>query len=115
MDAGYGNASDCYRPPMPGVRHVVTLTFREDTPAERIEEIVTALRALPAAVPELRSYVVGPDLGKSDGNASLGIVADFDSWSGYEAYRDHPDHVAAATDLILPVLAGRGAVQMEVP
>ena len=100
---------------MAGLRHVVTLTFRDDTTAEQVDEIVAALRALPDAIPELRSYVVGPDVGRSEGNASLAIVADFDSWAGYEAYRDHPDHVAVATELIIPILAGRGAVQHEVP
>ncbi|MGK2930330.1 MAG: Dabb family protein, partial [Acidimicrobiales bacterium] len=58
-------------------------------------------------------YVVGPDLGRSDGSASLAIVADFDSWEGYEAYRDHPDHVAVATEKIVPVLSGRSVVQHE--
>ena len=100
---------------MPGLRHVVTLTFRDDTTAEQVDEIVTALRALPDAIPELKSYVVGPDVGRSEGNASLAIVADFDSWAGYEAYRDHPEHVGVATELIIPVLAGRGAVQHELP
>jgi hypothetical protein len=100
---------------MSGLRHVVTLTFRDDTSDDQVAEIVSALRALPDAIPELRSYVVGTDVGRSDGNASLAIVADFDSWAGYEAYRDHPQHVAVATELILPVLAGRGAVQHEVP
>ena len=45
---------------------------------------------------------------------ALGIVADFDDWDGYVAYRDHPAHVAVGADLILPVLAGRGAVQHEI-
>jgi hypothetical protein len=99
---------------MPGLRHVVTLTFRDDVTDDQLAEIVGALRALPDAIPELRSYVVGTDVGRSDGNATLAIVADFDSWSGYEAYRDHPQHVAVGTDLILPVLTGRGAVQHEI-
>lgn len=115
MRAGYGNPPGCYGPPMPGLRHVVTLTFRDDTSSEQVASIVSALRALPESIPELKSYVVGTDIGASEGNASLAIVADFDSWSGYEAYRDHPEHVAVATDLILPVLAGRGAVQHETP
>lgn len=100
---------------MTGIRHLVTLTFHDDTTDAQVDEIVAALRALPEAIPELRRYVVGTDVGRSTGNASMAIVADFDSWAGYEAYRDHPQHVAAATDLILPVLAGRGAVQHELP
>jgi hypothetical protein len=98
---------------MPGVRHVVTLTFRDGTTTEQVDDIVFALGALPSVIPELRSYVVGPDLGRSDGSASLAIVADFDSWEGYEAYRDHPDHVAVATEMIVPVLSGRSVVQHE--
>ena len=96
---------------MSGLRHVVTLTFRDDTSDDHVAEIVSRLRALPDAIPELRSYVIGTDVGRSDGNASLAIVADFDSWAGYEAYRDHPAHQAVIQDLILPVLAGRTALQ----
>ena len=100
---------------MPGLRHVVTLTFRDDTTPEDVDEVLAALRALPDAIPELEGYVVGADVGRSEGNATVAIVADFASWAGYEAYRDHPRHVAVATDLILPRLAGRGAVQHELP
>lgn len=94
---------------------MVTLTFRDDTTDEQLDEIVTRLRALPDSIPELKDYVVGLDVGRSEGNATLGIVADFEDWAGFEAYRDHPDHVAVASELILPVLTGRGAVQHELP
>lgn len=100
---------------MPGIRHVVTLTFRDDTTDEQVATILEGLGELPGAIPELRSYVFGTDLGRSEGNASLGIVADFDSWDDFQAYRDHPRHVAVGTDLILPVLADRSAVQHETP
>ena len=100
---------------MPGLRHVVTLTFRDGTTDDELDAIVSALRALPESIPELERYVVGADIGRSEGNATLAIVADFESWAGYEAYRDHPEHVAVATDLIVPVLAGRDAVQHELP
>lgn len=98
-----------------GIRHVVTLTFRDDTTPEQVDAICAALRALPDAIPELKGYVIGVDVGRSEGNASLAIVADFDSWDGYEAYRDHPEHQKVATELVLPVLAGRGAVQHRRP
>ncbi|WP_436795050.1 Dabb family protein [Actinospongicola halichondriae] len=98
---------------MPGLRHVVTLTFRDDTSPETIADIVEALRALPGQIPALRQYVVGADVGKSDGNATVAIVADFDDWDGYVTYRDHPAHVAVGVEKVAPVLAGRGAVQHE--
>lgn len=93
----------------------MTLTFADDTAAETIDGILEALRALPAQIPELKGYVVGADVGKSDGNSTVGIVADFDDWAGYEAYRDHPAHVAVGVEMIAPVLTGRGAVQHELP
>jgi hypothetical protein len=94
-----------------GLRHVVTLTFSDDTTDEQVEEIVGALRRLPSQIDELRSYVVGTDAGLAQGNSHLAIVADFDDVASYEVYRDHPAHQAVITELILPVVAGRSAVQ----
>jgi hypothetical protein len=94
-----------------GLRHVVTLTFQDDTTDEQVEEIVEALRLLPSQIDALRGYVVGRDAGLADGNASLAIVADFDSVQDYEVYRDHPAHQAVITQLIVPVIASRSAVQ----
>ena len=94
-----------------GLRHIVTLTFRDDTTADQVEAIADALRELPGKIPELRSYVVGTDLGLSDGNAHLAVVADFDSEQDWQAYRDHPAHQAIITQQIVPVLTARSAVQ----
>jgi hypothetical protein len=96
-----------------GLRHIVTLTFRDDTTAEQVHEIAGALRALPSQIPELRSYVVGADVGISEGNAHLAVVADFDDVDGWEAYRDHPAHRAIITQQIVPLLTSRTAVQHE--
>jgi hypothetical protein len=94
-------------------RHIVLLTLADGAPAGRAEEIVAALRALPGRIPELRSYQVGVDLGISEGNATVAVVADTEDRAGWEAYRDHPDHQRVITELIAPVLAARTAVQHE--
>ncbi len=96
---------------MSGLRHVVTLTFRDDTTDEQLDTIVRGLRALPDAIAEIDEYVVGVDAGLAEGNATLAIVADFSSQAAYEVYRDHPAHQAVIHDHILPVIAGRSAVQ----
>ncbi len=93
------------------IRHVVLLTFDEDTPPTEVEAIITALRGLPPVIPELRSYVVGTDAGLSDGTADVAVVADFDDVAGWEAYRDHPEHRRIIAEQILPRLADRVAVQ----
>lgn len=93
-------------------RHIVLLRLADDAPEGRAGEIVEALRRLPATVTTLRRYDVGLDQGLAAGNAHVGVVADFDDRAGYEAYRDHPDHVAVIAGLITPVLAERTAVQV---
>jgi len=94
-----------------GLRHIVTLTFHEGTPADQVEAIAGALRELPEQIPELRAYSVGVDAGLAEGNAGLAVVADFDDVEGWQAYRDHPAHQAVITQQIVPVLASRSAVQ----
>ena len=95
-------------------RHIVLLTLADDAPPGRVDEIVNALRRLPAAIPELRGYVVGVDAGLSPGNASIAVVADTDDQAGWERYRDHPEHQRVIAELIAPVLATRTAVQHTV-
>jgi len=95
-------------------RHVVLLSIDPTAGPGAVERIVAALRDLPARIPELRGYVVGPDAGLADDNASVAIVADFDDESGYLAYRDHPAHQDVIAELIRPVLVGRAAVQHHV-
>jgi hypothetical protein len=89
----------------------VLLTVRGGTPAEEVEAIAASLRELPEQIPELRSYVVGVDAELSEGNATLGVVADFDSVEDWETYRDHPAHRAVITQQIVPVLVARTAMQ----
>lgn len=93
------------------IRHVSLLTWVDDVTPEQVDAVTAALRALPARIPELRDYRVGPSVGIDAGNASFVVVADFDDAAGYATYRDHPDHQAAAREHILPILAGRTAAQ----
>lgn len=79
-----------------------------------VEAVLEGLRGLPAAIPEIRSYVVGPDVGLADDNYDVAVVADFDSVDGYLVYRDHPAHRAVIEERIAPILAGRAAVQHDV-
>jgi hypothetical protein len=96
-------------------RHVVLLTIDPGAPAAAVPSIVEGLRELPALIPSLRSYTVGVDVGLAEGNATIAVVADFDDDAGYLEYRDHPAHQQVIADRIRPVLAGRSAVQHDLP
>ena len=96
-------------------RHVVLLRFvPEATPAQRAA-VLDGLSGLPAAIPELRSYVFGPDAGISTGNFDLAVVADFDDEAGYQVYATNPKHLTVIAERIRPILADRAAVQYVVP
>ena len=96
------------------LRHVVCLTFRASTPDAAVDELVAALRALPAAIPEIRHYEVGIDVGLADGNADLTLAADFDDADAWRRYQDHPAHVRVITELVRPIVEHRVASQFEV-
>ena len=96
------------------IRHVSLLKWKPETTAAQVEAITTALRGLPAQIAELLDYRVGPDVGVDAGNFDFAVVGDFESEAGYVTYRDHPAHRAVATELILPNLAERSALQYRV-
>ena len=96
------------------IRHVSVLTFVDDATDEQIDAVAAALRALPDRIPQLRDYRVGRDLEIDPGNSTFVVIGDFDDADGYRAYRDHPDHIAAARAHILPILAGRQAAQYTI-
>jgi hypothetical protein len=61
------------------VRHVVLLKLQAESTVEAKQEIIDGLRALPAVIPEILSYTVGPQLAAVDDgrNVDIAIVADF--------------------------------------
>lgn len=94
------------------LRHVVLLKFHEETSATTVQAIGDALRGLPAVIPELQSYRVGPDLELADGTWDFVVSGDFASKADYEVYRDHPAHLQIIKDLIAPHVATRAAAQI---
>jgi hypothetical protein len=95
-------------------RHVVMFTWTEDATEEQKAEVAKRLRELPAMIPELKAYAIGPDAGINDGNFDFAVVADFDSPDDYLVYRDHPVHRAVIAEFIAPIAASRAAVQYAV-
>jgi hypothetical protein len=93
------------------IRHCVTLTFAADATEEQLAAIEAGLAALPAVIPQIRSYSFGRDLALAEGNASFVVIGDFDDIEGYAAYRDHAVHQQLIAERIRPILTGRSAVQ----
>lgn len=92
-------------------RHVVMFEWVEGVDTADIDAAAAALDALVATMPEVVSYVHGPDVGISEGNFDYAIVGDYASVEDYETYRDHPEHQRIVAELIKPNVARRAAVQ----
>jgi hypothetical protein len=93
-----------------GVRHVVLFRWKDDVTEKDLAELRRRLAALPEAIPELRAYSFGADLGINPGTADFAIVADTDDEQGHAAYRDHPQH-REVVSFISTLVAERQAVQ----
>ncbi len=96
------------------VRHIALFRFQPDTTPEQVQFLAEGLAELPGAIPTVRRYHFGPDLGVNEGNFSYAVVADFDDADGYLVYRDHPAHQAVIRDRIAPLRIERAAVQYEI-
>lgn len=91
--------------------HVAVFRWVPGTTSAQVADVTAALRTLPAAIPELRSYSVGPDAGLVDGNWDYAVVAIFDGADDWRTYTDHPSHQQIIHDLIVPIRGDRAAVQ----
>ena len=97
------------------LRHVVLFQWNGDVPPDHAEAVSAALAELPAAIPEIRAYQFGADAGLVPGNADYAVVADFDDVTGFFTYRQHPAHQKFIDDHITGKVAGRMAMQFDLP
>ena len=94
-------------------RHVVMFEWVDGVDNADIDAMADALDALVAPVPEVVSYVHGPDVGISEGNFDYVIVGEYASVEDYVVYRDHPEHQRIIAELVKPHVAKRAAVQFQ--
>lgn len=93
------------------LRHLVLLRFHEGTEPAQVDALTAGLRELPALIPGLDAYLVGPDLDLVDTTWDFGISADFTDEAAWAAYQAHPEHQRVIVDLVRPITAERAAVQ----
>lgn len=92
-------------------RHTLMLRFTEASTEEQRAAMFSSLARLPAAIPLIKRYEFGPDLGLSENGADAALVADFDSEEDWRAYNAHPAHQAVLEDYVLPIT--REAIRVQ--
>jgi hypothetical protein len=91
--------------------HVVLITLKEGVSEAQVNAALEALAALPAAIPQIRSFDSGRDAGLSPNGVDMALIARFDSAEDFAAYREHPAHKAFGRDFLLPISDTRTIIQ----
>ena len=76
------------------VEHLVFFKLKEGVSEDDKSAMLTALRALPEAIPEIRYLACGTDFSGRAQGFQVGLIVRFDDRAGLEAYGPHPQHKA---------------------
>ncbi len=96
------------------IRHVALFRLKEDAPAGTRQALEEGLSLIAQTISEISNYEYGGDLGLREGNFDFGVVADFENAESFETYVNHPEHQAFLKKRLMPVLAERVSVQIEI-
>ena len=94
--------------------HIVTFRWKDDVSPAHVALIKEALSELPTKISVIRQYRFGSDAGVSaGGNFDFAVVAEFDSKDDWHVYDTHPEHTRVRTEVLLPAIRERAAVQFQ--
>ncbi len=62
------------------------------TKEENMNIVIERLSALPAIIPQLKSFEIGKDVLHSDMSFDMAIICRFDSVEDMDIYKNHPEH-----------------------
>lgn len=95
------------------LKHIVLLKWKPGTRSADIAAVSSALSALPAAIPAIRSYQHGRDAGIYRDNADYALVAEFNNAADLKAYAEHPRHRELMHSVIAPILESYQSIQIS--
>jgi len=77
------------------IKHVVLMKFKSGASEARFSELENCLKALPEAIPEIKSYEFGLDVVRSERSYDFALVSAFENMDTLDIYRNHPNHLEA--------------------
>ena len=76
------------------IKHVVFFKFKPETTDEQIERLADGLAALPDSIDDIREFLFGRDVLRSERSYDFALVSLFDDLDALQRYQVHPDHQA---------------------
>lgn len=98
------------------VRHIVMWKFKEEAEGRTKEENINLVRnrlfSLPAVIPQIRKLEMGHDLRHTEMSADLVLIIEFDNLDTFQAYADHPEHLAVS-QYVRKVIENRQVIDVQ--
>lgn len=79
------------------LKHVVLFKFKPETSEADIEKLAVGLGGLPEIIEDIREFVFGRDVVRSERSYDFGLVSSFDDQPALDRYAVHPDHQRVVT------------------
>lgn len=74
------------------LKHIVFFKFKPETSEADIDKLATGLGALPEIIGDVREFVFGLDVVRSERSYDFGLVSSFDDRAALDRYAIHPEH-----------------------
>lgn len=97
------------------LRHVAVFKWKEGVEPAAVARLAAEIDALPAALPWIRRFHHGADLGLAGSSWDYAVVADMDDDAAYLRYATDPTHQRVIREHLEPLLAARAACQFRLP
>lgn len=96
------------------ILHLATFTWIDSVTDDDVAAATAALIEMSHGIPELRSYLAGPNLRVRPSAADYAVAALVDDEAALETYLDHPAHKAVYEAHLGWMIAERHAAQLPV-
>ena len=96
------------------ILHLATFTWNDSVTDDDVAAATAALIEMSQGIPELRSYLAGPNLRVRPSAADYAVAALVDDETALETYLDHPAHKAVYEAHLGWMIAERHAAQLPV-
>ncbi|GAA0256718.1 Dabb family protein [Cryptosporangium japonicum] len=86
------------------IRHVVAFRFKPEVPAETVDAILAEVESFPSRYPQMRSFVLGPNISLRDTRMSHVFTIEFDDEDDLKSYLNSESHETFVREKWRPVI-----------
>ncbi|MFG1920900.1 Dabb family protein [Cryptosporangium sp. NPDC048952] len=94
------------------IRHVVAFKFKPETPAETVAAVLAEVESFPSKYPQMRSFVLGPNISLRDTRMSHVFTIEFDDEDDLKSYLNSETHETFVRETWRPVIDSQTIVTL---